>query len=166
MSQWNCSRSKACVCQAVCGRALSINRTIPRERLTLRRSCIARRRCSNGIAHAARLVYVRQYADVHCRATEQFHARACLFAKITKVLIGLQKMNNTSLLAVGGILNRHSHDHSYLCTYRVTRSDVQLYEATFQHHTEHQKPKIGCNKIGARTVCENVLYFPDGLRNL
>ena len=38
------------------------------------------RRCPNGIAHAARLVSARQYADVHCRATEQFHARACLFS--------------------------------------------------------------------------------------
>ena len=40
------------------------------------------RRCPNEIAHAARLV-CRQYADVHCRATEQFHTRACLFGKIT-----------------------------------------------------------------------------------
>ena len=43
---------------------------------------------------------------------------------------------------------------------------VQLHETTFQHHTEHQKPMIGCNKIGARTVCANVLYFLDGLRSL
>ena len=33
MSQWNCSRSKACLCRAVCGYALSCNRTIPRESL-------------------------------------------------------------------------------------------------------------------------------------
>ena len=37
------------------------------------------RRLPNGIAHAARLVSAGQYADVHCRATEQFHTRACLF---------------------------------------------------------------------------------------
>ena len=36
MAQWNCSRSKACVCRAVCRRALSCNRTIPRESLPLR----------------------------------------------------------------------------------------------------------------------------------
>ena len=36
MSQWNCSCSKACVCRAVCGRALSCNRIIPRENLLLR----------------------------------------------------------------------------------------------------------------------------------
>ena len=39
-------------------------------------------RCPNGIAHAERLVFAVQYADKHCRATEQFHARACLFGKI------------------------------------------------------------------------------------
>ena len=40
------------------------------------------RRCSNGIVHAARLVSAGQYADVYCRATEKFHARACPFGKI------------------------------------------------------------------------------------
>ena len=29
--QWNCSRSKACVCREIFGRTLSYNRTIPRE---------------------------------------------------------------------------------------------------------------------------------------
>ena len=29
---------------------------------------------------------------------------------------------------------------------------VQLHEATFQHHNEYQKPMIGCNKRGARTL--------------
>ena len=33
MSQWNCSSSQACVCRAVCGRALPCNRNIPRESL-------------------------------------------------------------------------------------------------------------------------------------
>ena len=42
------------------------------------------RRCPNGIGHAGRLVSAGQYADVHCRATEQFHARACLFGEIPK----------------------------------------------------------------------------------
>ena len=78
-----------------------------------------------------RLVSAGQYADVHCRATEQFHARSCLFGKVTLYLIGLQKTNNTSLITVGGILNRHSHGHSYLCTHHVTRSDVQLPETIF-----------------------------------
>ena len=32
ITQWNCSRSKACVCWPVCGRALLCNRTIPCER--------------------------------------------------------------------------------------------------------------------------------------
>ena len=35
MCQWNSSRSKACVCLEVCGRALSCNRTIPCESLPL-----------------------------------------------------------------------------------------------------------------------------------
>ena len=35
MSQWNCSCSRVCVCQAVCGRALSCNKTIPRKSLPL-----------------------------------------------------------------------------------------------------------------------------------
>ena len=34
------------------------------------------RRCHNGIAHAARLVSAGQYADVHCRATEQLASSA------------------------------------------------------------------------------------------
>ena len=34
ISQWNCSHNKACVCRAVCGRALSCIRTIPRESLS------------------------------------------------------------------------------------------------------------------------------------
>ena len=37
----------------------------------------------NGTAHAARLVSAGQFAEVHCRATEQFHARVCLFCKIS-----------------------------------------------------------------------------------
>ena len=49
------------------------------------------RRCPNGFAHVARLVSTRQYADVHCRETEQFHARACLFAKRTWDLIACRK---------------------------------------------------------------------------
>ena len=112
--------SKACVCRAVCGRAFSCNRTIPRESFPLRQD--------------------------------------------NQDLIGLQKTNNTSHLTVGGILNRHRHDHNYLCTCHVTRSDVQLHEATFQHHTEHQKLMIGCNKTGARIVCADVLYFLNVLR--
>ena len=43
ISQWNCSRSKACVCRTICGSALLCNRTIPRESLPLRRFWIARR---------------------------------------------------------------------------------------------------------------------------
>ena len=35
-SEWNYSRSKTCVCRAVCGHALSCNRTIPRKSLPLR----------------------------------------------------------------------------------------------------------------------------------
>ena len=101
MSQWNFSRSKACVCRAVCGRALSCNRTIPRESLPLRQDNLRSHRPAEN---------------------EQLAPK------------------------VGGILNRHSHDYSYLYTYHVTRSDVQLHGATFQHHTEHQKSMIGCNK--------------------
>ena len=39
-------------------------------------------RCPNAIFHAARLVSAGQYAYMHCRATELFHMRACLFGKI------------------------------------------------------------------------------------
>ena len=56
-----------------------------------------------------------------------------------------------------------NNSHSYLCNYHATRSGVQLHKATFQHHTEHQKPMIGCNKTGVQTVCTNVLYFLNGL---
>ena len=34
-------------------------------------------------------------------------------------------------LTVSGILNWHSYGHSYLCTYHVTSSDVQLHEPIF-----------------------------------
>ena len=87
------------------------------------------RRCPNGIANEARLVSAGQYADVHCCATEQLHARACRFGNITLDLVGLQKKNYTSNLTDGGILNRHSHGHNYVCTYQVTRSDIQLQGA-------------------------------------
>ena len=102
MSQWNCSRSKACVSQTVCGRALKCNRTLTRESLPLRQENLSSHRPAENEEHLA--------------------------------------------LTVGGILNRHSHGHSYLCTYHVTRFDVQLHEATFQYHTEHQNPTIGCKQ--------------------
>ena len=117
MSQWNCSRSKAYVCRAVCGRALSGCITIPRGSLPLR--------LDNLTSH---------------RPAENEY---------------------TSHLTVCGILNRHSHGHSYLCTYQVTRSDIQLLDA-ISNITEDQKPMIGCNKTGARTVCAYIVYFLDG----
>ena len=85
--------------------------------------------CPNGIAHAARLVSDGQYADVICRATEQFHARICFFGKIdlTLDLIGLQETNNTSHLTVGGILNRYSCGHRYLCTKVTTWQSPKYY---------------------------------------
>ena len=89
------------------------------------------RRCPNEIAHAERLVSGGHYADVHCCAAEQFQAGACLFGKIIQNLIGLQKTNNTSHFTVCGIFNRHSHGHSYHCTYQVTRFDAQLQEQLF-----------------------------------
>ena len=87
MSQWSCSRSKACICRAVCEPALSCNWKILHESLPLRQD--------NLRSH------------------------------------GLQKTNNTSHLPVGGILNWHTHGHSYLCTYHVTSSDIYLHEAIF-----------------------------------
>ena len=102
---------KACVC----GRALSCNRTIPRESLPLRQDNLRSHRPAKNEQHLAP--------------------------------------------------HSQPESHSYLCTYEVTRSDVQLHGVTFRHHTERQKPMIGCKKTGARTVCTNVLYFLDGLRN-
>ena len=58
-----------------------------------------------------------------------------------------------------------NNTHTCLCTYHVTRSDVQLHEANFQHHTEYKKTLIGWKKItAARTACANVHYFLDGPR--
>ena len=63
------------------------------------------------------------------------------------------------------ILNRYSHGQSYHCTYHVTRSNVQLHEATCQRYLpKHQKPMVGCNKSGARTAWADVLYSLDGRR--
>ena len=104
LSQWNCSRSKACVCRAVCGRALSCNRTIPRESLPLRQN--------NPRSH---------------RPAET---------------------NDTPHLSAGGTLNRHSHGHSYLCTYHVIRPDVQLLETIFNitlNNRNQQNRCAGCN---------------------
>ena len=89
--------------------------------------CTEDARMSHWNCSRSKACVCRAYADVHCYETEQFHARACLFGKITLDLIGLQETNNTSHLTVGGTVNRHSH----LCTYHVTRSGVQLHEALF-----------------------------------
>ena len=69
--------------------------------------------------------------------------------------------NNTSHLTVGGILNRHSHGHSYLCTYHVTRSDIQLHETIF-NITLNTRNQWQLEENSAWTVCANVLYFLDG----
>ena len=49
-----------------------------------------------------------------------------------------------------------------IVTFDIKALVVQLHEATFQHHSEHQKPMISCNKTDAWTVCADVLYFLDG----
>ena len=85
------------------------------------------------------------------RATEQFHPKistAC-------------ENRITPRTSLCGILNRHSHDHSYLWTYHVTRSDVQLHGAIFKI-TLNTRNLMGCNKTGAWTVYATVLYFLDG----
>ena len=53
MSQWNCSRSKACVYRTVCGDALSCIRTIPRVSLPLRQENLRSHRPekTNNISH-------------------------------------------------------------------------------------------------------------------
>ena len=104
MSQWNCSRSKACVSRVVSGRALSCSRTL-RESLPLRQDNLG----SNWPA----------------------------------------ENDSTSHVTVGGIFDRHSHGHSYLCTYHVTRSDVLLHEAIFNITPEtndrfQQNKCMGC----------------------
>ena len=100
-----------------------------------------------------------------------------------RTCIGVQQNNSTWELASSAGKSKISSD----CRKRITphsqrdyqsehpwrqlslrlpgdKSDVQLHETTFQHHTEHQKPMIGCNKTGVRTICENVLYSLDGPR--
>ena len=79
----------------------------------------------------------------------------------SKVLLHFWKQENVRRYQVRIVRN---NSHSYLCTYHMTRSDVKRHEGTFQYHTEHQKPMIGCNKTGERAVCTNVLYFLDGPR--
>ena len=81
------------------------------------------RRCPHGIAHAGRLVSTGQYADVHCCART-----------IPRESLPIRQDNLRSHRPagnVGGILNWHSHGHSYLCTYHMTMSDAQLHEAIF-----------------------------------
>ena len=53
MCQWNCSRSKACVCRAVCEHTLSCNKTIPRESLPLRQDNLRSHRPAENEKHLA-----------------------------------------------------------------------------------------------------------------
>ena len=108
------------------------------------------RRCLNGIANAARPVSAGQHADLHCHATEQVHARACFFGNITKISPACRKLNTPRISQVAG--------------FSIGKVRSTTAWGNFKHHTEHQKPMIGCNKTGAWTTCTNVLYFLDGLR--
>ena len=87
------------------------------------------RSCPNGTAHAERLVSAGQYAEVHCPITEQ--RESLPLRQNNPRSHRPAETNDTSHLSAGGTLNRHSHGHSYLCTYHVTRSDVQLLETIF-----------------------------------
>ena len=117
MSQWNCSRSKACVCRAVCGRALSCNRTISRESLPLRQDNLRTHRPAENELH---------FAPRSRRDSQS--AQPCPQLSLNLLRDKIQRTPSWG---------------------------------NFQHHTEHQKLIIGCNKTGARTVCANVLYFLD-----
>ena len=66
-----------------------------------------------------------------CWIARRRHSRVAQYASLLIVVLRGR---------IGRILNQHSH----LCPYHVTRSNVQLHEATFQHHTEQQKLMIGC----------------------
>ena len=108
------------------------------------------RRCPNGIAHAARLVSTGQYAHVRCCTIpcESLPPRQDDLRSHRPA-----EKYNTSHLTVGGILNRHSHGHSYLCTCHVTKSHIQLHEATFQHHNDwlQQNRCVNCTCKGSLT---------------
>ena len=120
MSQWNCSRSKACVCRTVFEHALSCNRTIPRESLSLRQD--------NLKSH--RPVENEQHLAPHSRRDSQL----------------VQPSPQLSL---------------HLPRDKVRRTTAW---GNFKYHTEHQKPMIGYNKTGARTVCAKGLHFLNGPR--
>ena len=49
----------------------------------------------------------------------------------SKVLLNFWKQEKVRRCQLRTVRRMHSHDHSCLCTYHVTRSDVQLHEATF-----------------------------------
>ena len=113
MSQWNCSRSNACVC----------------------RTCIVVQRIysTRELALSARLPNI--FTACRKRITPRT-SQSARFSIVPWPQLAL-------------LLPRDKVRHTTV-------------RGNFQHHTEHQKPMIGCKKIGARTVCANVLYLMDG----
>ena len=103
--------------------------------------CTEDARMSHWNCSRSKACVCRAYADVHCYETEQFHARACLFGKITLDLIGLRETNNTSHLSRRDSQSAQPWPQLPL---HLPRDKVRRTTAwgTFQHHTEHQKPMI------------------------
>ena len=124
MSQWNCSLSKACVCRAVCGCALSCNRTIARESLPLRQDNLRSHRPAKN------------------------------------------KTKHLVPLTVGGILIRHSHGHSYLCTHHAKRSDVQLHEVTLNIALNTRNQWLAATRQVRGLYTQTFFYTPNVLRKI
>ena len=71
----------------------------------------------------------------------------------------LQKTNNTSYLTVGGIFN----PYSYLCTYHVARSDVQLHEAFFNITQDTMNQWSAATKQVHTTVWSSYYKLVEGI---
>ena len=112
------------------------------------------RRCPNGITHAARLMSAGQYADVHCSATESLPLRQYN-------LRCHRPAENQPHLAPHSRRDSQSAQPWPQLSLHLPCDKVQRTTAwgNFKHHTEHQKPMIGCNKTGAPTVCANVIFW-------
>ena len=95
------------------------------------------RRCRIAIAHAAFLVPACSMRT--CIVVQQNNIpRESLPLRQDNLRSHRPAENNTSHLTVCGILNRHSHGHSYLCIYHVTNP---TYNCMRQFSTSHWTPE-------------------------
>ena len=116
------------------------------------------------ITQAARPVSAEQYADVHCRETQQLHARACLFGKKPKISSAWRKL----------ITHRTSQSAGFSIGTAMTTAisartmwQSPTCNCMSQISTTHWSPETNVRLQQNRYAdcMRNVLYFLHGLRS-